>query len=241
MKSLQHINKYLLKYKWRLIFGIVFTSISNFFSVYSAKYVGTAFDYLKKINPDAAASENPYHQLWLYAGLIVGLAIVSGFFLFLMRQTIIVMSRLIEKDLKNEIFNHYQQLDIGFYKRNNTGDLMNRISEDVSRVRMYIGPAIMYVVNTIITFALTISVMFAIDVKLSIYVLLPLPVLAISIYYVSNIINKKSTKVQEQLSDITTQAQEAFSGIRVLKAYGREDSSIKDFSDKSIEYQRRNM
>ncbi len=241
MKSLKHINKYFLKYKWRLILGVLFTGISNIFSVYSAKYVGTAFDYLKKIHPVSGDGSNPYTQLWLYAGMIVGLAIISGFFLFLMRQSIIVMSRLIEKDLKNEIFEHYQQLDIGFYKRNNTGDLMNRISEDVSRVRMYIGPAIMYIVNTIITFILTIVVMVNIDVKLTLYVLLPLPFLAVSIYYVSNIINKKSTEVQEQLSNITTQAQEAFSGIRVLKAYGRENHSIEEFTKHSIEYRKRTM
>ena len=241
MKSLNHINKYFLKYKWRLILGVIFTGISNVFAVYSARYVGTAFDYMKQIHPHSSSIANPYSQLWIYAGMIVGLAIVSGFFLFLMRQSIIVMSRMIEFDLKSEIFDHYQMLDIGFYKRNNTGDLMNRISEDVSRVRMYIGPAIMYIVNTIITFALTISVMLAIDVKLTMFVLLPLPFLAISIYYVSNIINKKSTEVQEQLSTITTQAQEAFSGIRVLKAYGREKSSIDDFSKHSIEYQKRNM
>ncbi len=241
MKSLKHINKYFLKYKWRLILGIVFTAISNVFAVYSVTFVRTAFDYLKEIQTGTPAGINPYHQLWLYAAMIVALAMVSGFFLFLMRQTIIVMSRLIEKDLKNEIFEHYQQLDISFYKRNNTGDLMNRISEDVSRVRMYIGPAIMYIVNTIITFILTIVVMTDVDLKLTLYVLLPLPFLAVSIYYVSNIINKKSTKVLEQLSDITTLAQEAFSGIRVLKAYGREQHSINEFAKQSIEYRKRTM
>ncbi len=241
MKSLRHINKYFLKYKWRLILGILFTSISNFFAVYSVTFVRDAIDYVKDIDKLKAAGDHPYNQLIIYTLIIIGWAIVSGFFLFLMRQSIIVMSRLIEKDLKNEIFDHYQQLDIGFYKRNNTGDLMNRISEDVSRVRMYIGPAIMYIVNTVITFALTIGVMIKVDFKLTMYVLLPLPFLAISIYYVSNIINKKSTKVQEQLSDITTQAQEAFSGIRVLKAYGREKYSAEVFEKLSIEYRKRTL
>ncbi len=241
MKSLRHINKYFLKYKWRLILGIFFTAISNFFAVYSVTFVRDAIDYVKDIDKLKAAGDHPYNQLIIYTLIIIGWAIVSGFFLFLMRQSIIVMSRLIEKDLKNEIFDHYQHLDIGFYKRNNTGDLMNRISEDVSRVRMYIGPAIMYIVNTVITFALTIGVMIKVDFKLTMYVLLPLPFLAISIYYVSNIINKKSTKVQEQLSDITTQAQEAFSGIRVLKAYGREKYSAEVFEKLSIEYRKRTL
>ncbi|MEI6489070.1 MAG: ABC transporter ATP-binding protein [Bacteroidota bacterium] len=241
MNSLRHINKYFFKYKWRLLLGIGFVAISNFFAVYSVTFVRDAIDYLKDVEKLKAAGDNPYNQLLIYAGVIIGWALVSGFFLFLMRQTIIVMSRLIEKDLKNEIFDHYQRLDIGFYKRNNTGDLMNRISEDVSRVRMYIGPAIMYIVNTIITFTLTIGVMMEVDLKLTLYVLLPLPFLAISIYYVSNVINKKSTKVQEQLSDITTHAQEAFSGIKVLKAYGRENHSASVFEKLSIEYRKRTM
>jgi ATP-binding cassette, subfamily B, multidrug efflux pump len=241
LKSLKHINKYFIKYKWRLLLGIAFTAVSNIFAVYSVTFVRTAFDYLKEIQVHPAIGDEPYNQLWLYAGMILGLALISGFFLFLMRQSIIVMSRLIEKDLKNEIFNQYQKLDIGFYKRNNTGDLMNRISEDVSRVRMYIGPAIMYIVNTIITFALTISVMIHVDLKLTMYVLLPLPFLAISIYFVSSIINKKSTEVQEQLSNITTQAQESFSGIRVLKAYGREKHSASEFEKQSNEYLKRTL
>jgi ATP-binding cassette subfamily B multidrug efflux pump len=241
LKSLKHLNKYFFKYRWRLLLGVVFTAISNLFGVYSVKYVGIAIDFLKKSETFQNVDNSSNLKLLGFGALIVGLAIVSGFFLFLMRQTIIVMSRLIEYDLKNELYGHYQKLDIAFYKRNNTGDLMNRISEDVSRVRMYIGPAIMYIVNTVITFSLIIFVMIDIDLKLTMYVLLPLPVLAISIYYVSNTINKKSTKVQEQLSDITTQSQEAFSGIRILKAYGREQHSINEFEKQSLEYKRRTM
>ncbi len=240
MKSLKHINKYFFKYRWRLLLGILFVAISNLFSVYSVTYVGTAIDFLKEIEPQydpVAANKHLLH----FGGFIIGLAIISGFFLFLMRQTIIVMSRMIEYDLKNEIYAHYQKLDISFYKRNNTGDLMNRISEDVSRVRMYIGPAIMYILNTLITFLLTISVMIHIDGTLTLYVLLPLPFLVISIYYVSQSINAKSTDVQEQLSTITTQAQEAFSGIRVLKAYGREKYSGDEFEKQSVLYRTRNM
>jgi ATP-binding cassette subfamily B multidrug efflux pump len=239
LKSLKHINKYFLKYKWHLLLGVVFVGISNYFAVKSVTYVKEAIDFAEKNkNGDMDAAHT---QLLYFGGLIIGLAIISGFFLFLMRQTIIVMSRLIEYDLKNEIYVHYQQLDISFYKRHNTGDLMNRISEDVSRVRMYIGPAIMYILNTLITFFMTIFYMIDINGKLTLYVLSPLPFLVISIYYVSQSINKKSTDVQEQLSAITTQAQEAFSGIRVLKAYGREKHSETNFEKESLEYRKRNM
>lgn len=218
--------------------GIVFVSVSTIFSIYSIVFFGNAIDFLKNLDTDYSAASA---QLLIYAGQIIGMAIISGFFLFLTRQTIIVMSRLIEYDLKNEIFEHYQKLDLAFYKRNNTGDLMNRISEDVSRVRMYIGPAIMYIVNTIITFAATIVVMIKIDVSLTIYTLTPLPILAFSIYYVSNKINKKSTQSQQQLSSITSIAQETFSGIRVLKAYGKELLSLNKFDDESNKYKSLNM
>jgi ATP-binding cassette subfamily B multidrug efflux pump len=239
LKSLTHINKYFLKYKWHLLLGVLFVGISNYFAVKSVTYVKEAIDFAEKNKTGDV--EAAHTQLLYFGGMIIGLAIISGFFLFLMRQTIIVMSRLIEYDLKNEIYVHYQQLDISFYKRHNTGDLMNRISEDVSRVRMYIGPAIMYILNTLITFFMTIFYMIDIDGKLTLYVLSPLPFLVISIYYVSQSINKKSTDVQEQLSAITTQAQEAFSGIRVLKAYGREKHSETNFEKESLEYQKRNM
>ncbi len=241
MKSLKHINKYFYKYRWRLLLGILFTAVSNIFAIYSVSYVGNAVDFLKKVFSPENTEESIKNEILIYCLIVIGYALISGFFLFLMRQTIIVMSRLIEYDLKNEIFEHYQTLDITFYKRNNTGDLMNRISEDVSRVRMYIGPAVMYIVNTIITFSLTIIAMGKIDVELSIYVLLPLPVLAISIYLVSNIINKKSTKVQEQLSEITSHTQETFSGIRILKAYGRQEYSENELQQKSNEYMKRTM
>jgi len=240
LNSLKHINKYFYKYRWYLLLGILFVAVSNIFGVYSFLYVGDAMDFVDEIS-NLKDTEAAYKQLLYYGGLVIGLAIVSGFFLFLMRQTIIVMSRLIEYDLKNEIYVHYQQLDMSFYKRHNTGDLMNRISEDVSRVRMYIGPAIMYILNTLFSFVFTIYFMIQADAELTFYVLLPLPILVISIYYVSQTINKKSTAVQEQLSAITTEAQEAFSGIRVLKAYAREQHSEQNFEKESIEYRRRNM
>ncbi len=223
-----------------MLLGVLFVAVSNWFRVYSVIYLGDAMDYVKEIS-QMGDTDAAHNKLFYFGGLIIGLAVISGFFLFLMRQTIIVMSRLIEYDLKNEIYAHYQQLDISFYKRHNTGDLMNRISEDVSRVRMYIGPAIMYILNTLFTFLLTIFFMTKIDGELTLYVLLPLPLLVISIYYVSNTINSKSTEVQEQLSNITTHAQEAFSGIRVLKAYGREKHSQENFEKQSLEYRTRTM
>ncbi len=167
--------------------------------------------------------------------------LIFGFFLFLNRQTIIVMSRLIEYDMKNEVFEHYQKLDQAFYKRNNTGDLMNRISEDVSRVRMYIGPAVMYTISTLVTLVMTISFMLKADEKMTIYVLAPLPVLTISIYFVSNLINRKSLLVQKQLSTLSTRAQEVFSGIRVVKAFAHEDETQERFANEAEEYRVRNM
>ncbi len=195
MSGEKYSPKYFYKYRWYLLLGILFVAVSNIFGVYSFLYVGDAMDFVDEIS-NLKDTEAAYKQLLYYGGLVIGLAIVSGFFLFLMRQTIIVMSRLIEYDLKNEIYVHYQQLDMSFYKRHNTGDLMNRISEDVSRVRMYIGPAIMYILNTLFSFVFTIYFMIQADAELTFYVLLPLPILVISIYYVSQTINKKSTAVQ---------------------------------------------
>src|ERR1051326_5032267 len=219
MKSLKHLNKYFWKYKWRLIFGIVFAVISTFFGIYVAVLVRKATDFMTKAVAENFSFETTAAELLKYGLLILGTTIISGFLMFLMRQMIIVMSRHIEFDLKNEIFSHYQTLDMAFYRRNNTGDLMNRISEDVSRVRMYIGPAIMYFASTIATLILVSATMTNVNLKLTFYVLLPLPILVIVIYYVSDLINKMSNNVQAQLSKLSTIAQESFSGIRVLKAY----------------------
>lgn len=197
MGSLKHINKYLFKYRYRLLLGLVFVSISNYFAVTAVPYIRLTIDYLKTAKEQGIPASESYHQLLIYGLCTLGYALLSGFFLFLMRQTIIVMSRLIEYDLKNELYDHYQKLDTAFYKRNNTGDMMNRISEDVGRVRMYIGPAIMYIFSTLFLFVFTITEMLSVDIKLTLYVLIPLPILAISIYYVSDTINKKSTKVQQ--------------------------------------------
>ncbi len=239
MKSLKHINKYFYKYRWRLLLGVVFVGISNYYAIDSFTYAREAVDFIKNnLNGDKGLLVS---QLSKYALLIVGVAVISGVFLFLTRQTIIVMSRLIEYDLKNEIYAKYQQLDMAFYKRNNTGDMMNRISEDVSRVRMYIGPAVMYFLNTGFRFILIITAMLRVNPQLTLYVLIPLPFLVVSIYIVSRKINLKSTEIQEQLSGITTHTQEAFSGIRVLKAYGRENYSIGKFQHESETYRKRTM
>ena len=204
LKHLAYLNKYLWKYRYRFSLGFVFILISNIFALYPAEFVRKSFDSIKDLLAKNEISSGNYtDNLLKFGGLIILFAILKGVFMFFMRQTIIVMSRKIEFDLKNEIYNHYQYLSIAFYRKNNTGDMMNRITEDVSRVRMYLGPALMYAINIITLFCLVITTMFRISPTLSVYVLLPLPLLAISVYYVSNIMNKKSEKVQQQLSVLT--------------------------------------
>ena len=239
MKSLQHLNKYFWKYRWRLIFGIVFAILSTFFGIYVAVLVRKATDFMTHAVAEHYSFESTADELLKYGLLILGTTIISGILMFLMRQSIIVMSRHIEYDLKNEIFSHYQSLDMAFYRRNNTGDLMNRISEDVSRVRMYIGPAVMYFASTIATLILVSATMTNVSVKLTLYVLFPLPILVVVIYFVSDLINRMSNKVQEQLSKLSTVAQESFSGIRVLKAYAQEESTGNYFTNESGVYRKR--
>ncbi|MDX6747183.1 ABC transporter ATP-binding protein [Polaribacter sp. PL03] len=239
MKALKYINKYFVKYKWRLIIGILITISSKLLALKVPQIVGDSLniveDYQNGIITDLEAVE---HQLLMNVLIIIGVAILAGFFTFLMRQTIIVTSRLIEFDLKNEIYQQYQRLSLNFYKKNRTGDLMNRISEDVSKVRMYVGPAVMYSMNMIVLLAVGFTQMFNIDVKLTLYTLLPFPILSISIFTLSKVIHKRSSIVQEYLSKLTTFNQEFFSGISVVKSYGIEKSIIKDFdaiADKSKE------
>lgn len=239
MKALKYINKYFVKYKWRLIIGILITILSKLLALKVPQIVGDSLniveDYQNGIITDLEAVE---HQLLMNVLIIIGIAILAGFFTFLMRQTIIVTSRLIEFDLKNEIYQQYQRLSLNFYKKNRTGDLMNRISEDVSKVRMYVGPAVMYSMNMIVLLAVGFTQMFNIDVKLTLYTLLPFPILSISIFTLSKVIHKRSSIVQEYLSKLTTFNQEFFSGISVVKSYGIEKSIIKDFdaiADKSKE------
>jgi ATP-binding cassette subfamily B multidrug efflux pump len=241
LKSLLHLNKYLFKYRIRLIAGVVFVMISGWFKVYSTPFIGQAIDYVGKIVKEAGSPDTAISRLVYFVMLILGMALISGIFLFLTRQTIIVTSRLIEYDLKNEVFEHYQKLDTAFYRRNNTGDLMNRISEDVSRVRMYLGPAIMYTTNTITLVTLTLVIMLQQNAKMTLYVLSPLPILYVAIYYISSLINRKSTKVQQQLSVLFSKAQETFSGIRVIKSYRLEKTLIVDYDKECEEYKERNM
>ena len=252
MKALKHLNKYLFKYKYRLILGIVFITISNIFALYPAQIIREAFDIADAQLNGTALKEPSFLSAYfeglsfgkimlLFAAIVLGLALMRGVFTFFTRQTIIIMSRLVEFDLKNEIYNHYQKLDATFYKENNTGDIMNRISDDVSKVRMYIGPGIMYSVNLIVLFSLVIPVLFSINVKLAIYSLTPLPILSIIIYVVSNLINKQSEKVQAKLSDITTITQETYSGIRILKSFVKEAYFTKKIRVENEEYLQRSM
>lgn len=246
MKELRYLNKYLWKYRGHLIWGLVFVIISNLFQIYPAQMVRYAIDLvvdnvrlyhaLQQTTAQEALFAVFSKSIFLYAILILVMALLRGLFLYFVRQTLIVMSRLVEYDLKNEIFAHYQALPLSFYRRNSTGDLMNRISEDVGRVRMYLGPAIMYGLQLITLFIMLIPIMFAISAKLTWYALIPLPLLSISIFYVNNIIEQRSEEIQKSQSRLSTFVQEAFSGIRVLKSFTREKESVQAFAGESNEY-----
>lgn len=242
MKELQYINNYFFKYKRQLLIGILITVLSKFLTLKIPQIIGDSLNVVEDYqNGEITNLEEVKHQLFINILLIVGVALCSGFFTFLMRQTIIVTSRLIEFDLKNEIYQQYQRLSLNFYKKNRTGDLMNRISEDVSKVRMYVGPAIMYSINMIVLFAVGFTQMISIDVKLTMYTLIPFPLLSISIFILSKVIHKRSTIVQEYLSKLTTFNQEFFSGINVVKSYGIETSVIKDFDKIANESKEKNI
>jgi ATP-binding cassette subfamily B protein len=257
MKQLSHLNKYFWTYRWRLILGILFIFISNYFAVLAPQVTGYIIDkvqaYLTGVPQEKIIQKNDWFVTvaikWietlqfsftgivaLFGIVLLVFAILRGFFMFLMRQTIIVMSRHIEYDQKNEVFQHYLQLDTNFYKTHETGDLMNRMAEDVSRVRMYTGPAIMYLINLVALISLSVFYMVKKNPELSLYVLAPLPVLAIAIYYVNNIINKKSEEVQAKLSDLTTNAQQSYSGIRVIKSFVQEKAMLRFFEKNSEDY-----
>jgi len=231
----------------RLLLGIAFVIAQNFFAIYPAKLVKEAIDTVIEVlkknvgNTQTGVLEAITENIFKLLLIIVAVAIGRGVLMFMMRQTIIVMSRLIEFDLKNEIYKQYQRLSLAFYRRNNTGDLMNRISEDVSRVRMYIGPAVMYTINLIFLFILIIISMLSVNVKLTLYVLAPLPLLSLSIYWVSDIMNRKGEEVQEQQSALSTFVQEAFSGIRVLKSFAKEEQSVEDFAKESEHYKDKSL
>lgn len=241
MKNLFHLNKYLFKYKILLIIGSIFILISTIFALYPAEFVRHSFDNIQD-NLSNPTIENSIHTTLLkYGGLIVLFAIMKGIFMFFMRQTIIVMSRRIEFDLKNEIYKKYQDLSLSFYKKNNTGDLMNRITEDVNRVRMYLGPAMMYAINMFFLFSLVIWKMFSINTTLTLYVLIPFPILAFAVYYVSNQINRKSEVVQSKLSDLTSISQETFSAINIIKIFRNEENSFKYFYSECKNYTKKQL
>tara|TARA_B100000787_G_scaffold30665_2_gene20546 strand:- start:4912 stop:6666 length:1755 start_codon:yes stop_codon:yes gene_type:complete len=239
MKSLRYLDKYFIKYKWRLLIGVFITIISKVLALQIPRIIGKSLNsvesYIKGDISDKSLVEN---QLLWNILTIVGVAVLAGFLTFVMRQMIIVTSRLIEFDLKNEIYEQYQKLSINFYKKNRTGDLMNRISEDVSKVRMYFGPAVMYSMNMVFLFIVGFAQMVKIDPKLTMYTLIPFPILSVSIFFISKIINQRSAVVQEYLSKLTTYSQEFFSGINVVKSYGIESMVISGFdeiADKSKE------
>ena len=230
MKELQYLNKYFIKYKYRFLLGLLITIVAQIFSLFTPELIGNSIkvieDYIKSAQKDVVLLKYELLKNILY---ILATTIIAGFFTFLMRQTLIVMSRYVEFDLKNEIFNHYQNLSQHFYKRNRTGDLMNRISEDVGKVRMYVGPAVMYTLNTIMRFTIVVIYMYNISPKLTLYSLLPLPLLSYSIFKISSEIHKRSGAFQQNLSNLFSFTQEIFSGIRVIKAYAIEQKKQNDF------------
>lgn len=232
MKALQHLNKYFIKYKWRLLLGIFITVLAKIFTLRIPDFVGDSLNVVEDYQLGKITEISEVKSILLNnILLIIGVTLLGGFFTFLMRQTIIVMSRKIEFDLKNEIYQQYQRLSLNFYKQNRTGDLMNRISEDVSKVRMYVGPSIMYSLNMLVSFVIGFTQMYAISPKLTLYTMIPFPVLSVSIFVLSKQINKRSTIVQQYLSKLTTFNQEFFSGINVVKSYAIEDAVIKNFDD----------
>jgi ATP-binding cassette subfamily B protein len=251
IKSLKTLNPYIWNYKGLLFLGIIFIILANLFKVFPAQMVRNSFDIiheniiLSKLSSNSSLKESTYkffgNIILIYALIIIVLALFNGLFTFLMRQTIIVMSRKIEYDLKNDIYNHLQRLPFGYYRRQNTGDIMARVTEDVSRVRMYLGPAIMYLINMGFMIALTVSIMVSVSLKLTLFVLIPLPILAISIYYVNQLTFLKSTGIQEQLSRITTFSQEIFSGIKVVKSFGSEKSVKDKFEVEAEDYRNRTL
>ncbi|PKD20433.1 ABC transporter [Salegentibacter salinarum] len=232
MKNLKHLNKYFLKYKWKLLIGLVITIVARIFALYYIPLIGDSTDAIEQyINGEISTIDVLRTELAINIALIIGATLVAAFLTFLMRQTFIVVSRYIEFDLKNEIYKHYQELSLNFYKKNRTGDLMNRISEDVSKVRMYLGPAIMYTVTTFTSTVVVLIFMVQAAPELTLYTVAPLPVLAFSIYKISVAIHKRSTVVQQYLSRLNTFTQESFSGIAVIKSYGMETQINHNFVD----------
>jgi len=264
MRHLRAVNKYFWKYRWRFLLGILFIVISNYFGILAPQVTGYVVDMVeKRIVQDAGGHAAAVRERSFYDPLVQGfirlmegghpdfstlvmicgmvllfLALLRGFFMFLMRQTVIVMSRHIEYDQKNEVYRHYQLLDARFYKTHSTGDLMSRMAEDVSKVRMYTGPAVMYLVNLVCVIGFSLFYMFRKDALLSLYVLSPLPILAVAIYYVNSMVNRRSEQIQAKLSELTTNAQESYSGIRVIKSFVQESTMFRFFAANSESYRK---
>lgn len=251
MKNLKVLKKYIVKYKWHLLLGILFVFLSNYFKVLQPQMIREALDTVLSNVKAYQSTSDPIVKKQIYdivsaavlkfALLVLGLAFLMGIFMYFMRQTIIVMSRLIEYDLHKEMFEHYQTLSTSFFRRNNTGDLMARITEDVSKVRMAIGPAILYGINLLSTFVLVIYSMIKVSPSLTLYCLLPLPILSFIIYYVSNLINKKSEVIQRTLAVLNSSAQETYSGIRVIKSFAQEDQINRLFDEQTSTYREKTM
>ncbi|WP_046744688.1 ABC transporter ATP-binding protein [Kordia zhangzhouensis] len=242
MKELQHLNKYFIKYKGKLLLGVIITIIAQIFALFTPKLIGNSLTEVEKyISGEITDLAIVKNELLINILIIVGASALAGFFTFLMRQTIINISRYIEFDLKNEVYQQYQNLSTNFYKQNRTGDLMNRISEDVGKVRMYAGPAIMYSIRTITLFACLVPLMFITAPKVAIYTLVPLPILSFLIYKLSRAIQKRSAIVQQFLSKLSTFTQESFSGVSVIKAYGIEPQTKEAFDEMVVEGKNKNM
>ncbi len=241
MKELQYLNKYFIKYKYRFLIGILITIIAQIFSLFTPKLISKSFKVIEDYHKSAIGSTLVKNQLIENIALIVGTTIIAGLLTFLMRQTLIVMSRHVEFDLKNEVFKHYEVLDQNFYKQNRTGDLMNRISEDVAKVRMYVGPAVMYTINTLIRFTVVILYMYNVSPRLTLYTILPLPILSYIIFKLSVEINLRSTIFQQYLSKVSSFTQEVFSGIRVIKAYSLETQNQEIIVDLANESKSKSM
>ncbi len=242
MKELQYLNKYFVKYKYSFLLGIIITIVAQIFSLFTPKLISKSFTIIESFAKDKTVTKAIIqHELVSNILLIIATTIIAGFLTFLMRQTLIVMSRHIEFDLKNEVFKQYENLSQNFYKQNRTGDLMNRISEDVSKVRMYVGPAVMYTINTIIRFTIVIIYMINVSPRLTLYTLLPLPILSYAIFKISSEINKRSTIFQQYLSKVSSFTQEIFSGIRVIKAYSLEDQHQNNMIDLSNESKHKSL
>ncbi len=243
MKELQYLNKYFVKYKYRFLFGIVITIVAQIFMLFTPKLISKSFKAIEEsMKPGVVVDKTAIAgDLMNNILLIIATTLIAGALTFLMRQLLIVMSRLIEFDLKNEVFSHYEILTQNFYKKNRTGDLMNRISEDVGKVRMYVGPAVMYSINTFIRFTFVIGYMYNVSPKLTLYTVLPLPFLSYAIFKLSKEINKRSTLFQQNLSNLSTFSQEIFSGIRVIKAYSLEERQQVNVEDLSEESRKKSM